>query len=412
MNFKKQPSNVQQEQGDQKGYSKSGVDAQTMSRGLVANKLTYTSPPLISLYDSRQFVKYPAQSQSYAPGRTVIINLSNSEIFVNPKNSYLRFKLTTTQAINPSFFQSAANIFERVRYVHASGVELSHHRSANGYASQRRVLHNENEWAANKAAMQQFNENVAAGTYEIAIPLSELCSVFRPLDKEVLIPPFLFSSARLELNLETYTKAFKWVVAGEYTIEDVEVVLDSYVLSDAAFSMVEAMSQVGKVEFTVEDYEVINRETGTTRLDMELNKSLGRAFETVTVITPVDATVDPLDDAFAPIPQHLIKSFQHRSNSLYMPALPATGLEHYMNVMQIKDNSIYDLGSFTDGAYIVQNLQRNDWVGVTSGLPINSSSSLRLNVELADGVDRQATQFTSHMKIIKPYLYDKCIISV
>jgi hypothetical protein len=206
--------------------------------------------------------------------------------------------------------------------------------------------------------------------------------------------------------------------------------------------MLESMSKAGKVEYSVMDYEVIEGSTGgTNKLNIQLNKSIGRAFETVTVVqktvTALGGGNQPvnLDDAtenyFKPTTFDKIQSYQHRLNSLYMPALPAEGVEKYLNMLQLhhgKDSThytnFYTYADFTGdelkanaivpnhGELIVQSLMRNDFVGVTSGLPINSSSSLRLAVDLTEATNFKAAMYTSYMKIIKPYLYDKVSISV
>jgi hypothetical protein len=406
------------------GPKKEVASADSMTKAVISNKLFYQSPPLISLFNSRQYVKYPSQSQTYTPGKNVIVNLSNSEIFVNAKNSYVQFDLNIDEGENKAAtvadpWSDCSSIFERVRFIHASGVELAHHKNANGFASVRNKLHREPEWTKNQGAMSGYNKayTQAGGPHRIAVPLSQICSVFRPLDDN-LIPPFLLSSSRLEFNLEAANDAFKWAaLGGTYTISNVEVVLDSYVLSDAAFSLLESMSAAGRVEYTCEDYEDIEQTETTTKLDLNLQKSIGRAFETVTVVTPTN--VAATESNFTPVASSTLQSYQHRVNSLYMPALPCEGnAEKYMQVLQVKDNSIYQyagedaLGAFVGSALIVQNLQRNDFVGVTSGLPINSSSSLRLAVRFNADANRKAVMYTSYMKIIKPYLYDKIVISV
>jgi len=147
---------------------------------------------------------------------------------------------------------------------------------------------------------------------------------------------------------------------------------------------------------------------------MNLNKSIGRAFETVTVVQELTELGEEKDN-FKPGENTKLESYQHRVNSLYMPALPCSNTEKYMNVMQIKENSIYTYSVFDASALVVQQLQRHDFIGITSGLSINSSSSLRLTMNFKDVAavpERRARQYTSFMKIIKPYLYDKVVISV
>ena len=150
------------------------VTAEEMSKGLIANKLFYQSSPLISLYNSRQYVTYRAQQQEYASGQVIIVNMSNSEVFVNPATSYAKFDLVIeTKNVEATPWQSAANVFSRVRYIHSSGVELSHHQNANAFATIHNKLKQPTEWAATQGALAKYNEAMVVGTYTVCVPLEQ-----------------------------------------------------------------------------------------------------------------------------------------------------------------------------------------------------------------------------------------------
>jgi len=396
------------------------VTADEISKGMLANKLFYQSSPLISLYNSRQYVTYRAQHHEYKSGAVLTVNMSNSEVFVNPKTSYVKFEIEIlNQAVVATGWQSAANVFSRVRYIHSSGVELCHHQSANVFASIHNKLKQSVEWPETQGALAKYNEAIPVGTYTVCVPLEQLTSVFR--SEETLLPPFLLASSRLEINLESGAKAFKYAAAGgDYVIRNFEVHLDTYILSDSAFSMVEALAAAGRVEYVIDDYEVVNTDIQGNRADLQVNKSLGRAYETTVFLQKTANIDDATTDSFAPDEAKSIDTTQFRVNSLYMPALPTKDShERYMNVLQINDNpGNYLFAQFSgaagpeNGQLICQTLQRNQWVGKTSGLPINSSNSLRASITLTDGQPRRALHFVNYMKIIKPFLYDKVIISV
>lgn len=396
------------------------VTADEMSKGMIANRLFYQSSPLISLYNSRQYVTYRAQQQEYKSGSVVIVNMSNSEVFVNPKTSYAKFELEITGAnVLPTGWQSASNVFSRVRYIHSSGVELCHHQNANVFASIHNKLKQPTEWQDTQGALAKYFNNIPVGTHTVCVPLEQLSSVFR--SEETLLPPFLLASSRLEINTEAGAKAFKYdALGGDYVIRNFEVHLDTYILSDSAFSMVEALAAAGRVEYVVDDYEVVQTDVQSNRADLQVNKSLGRAYET-TVFLQLTNNIDiATTDSFAPDTAAAIDTTQFRVNSLYMPALPTKdSVERYMSLLQVNDKpGNYTFDEFeggvgpSNGQLITQTLQRNQWVGKTSGLPINSSNSLRCSITLNDGLPRRALHFVNYMKIIKPFLYDKITISV
>ena len=107
---------------------------------------------------------------------------------------------------------------------------------------------------------------------------------------------------------------------------------------------------------------------------------------------------------------------QFRINSLYLPSLPADRTENYISALQAKEghqypakltyNEYFDphVNNTPVGVVVCQSLQRNDWLGKSSGLPINSSSSLRVNVEFEQGAvgTRIVKMYCDHVKIIVP----------
>lgn len=413
---------------------KSQVTSEQMSTLLQANHLSYTVPPSISLFNSRQYTKYPAQNASYSANQTIICHLSNSDTFVNPKTSFLKFsvKRTDPNADTKTGFGewgSATNLFSRVRYIHSSGVELSHNIDISPYeAMNTRVTESEEYWGT-EAKLGGYNTEVTTVSKTYCIRLDRLCKMFR---SEKLVPPFLLSGSRLELQTSTSEQAFvhasnQVIQPTTYAIEQVELVLDSYILSDASFSTIEMLSAEGKVEYTCEDYELITSTKNTNQGALELQKSLGRATRVLMGCFDAETLSDRETSYHQPLgADESFKNYQFRINSLYMPSLPADRTESYISALQAKHGNQYPAKLTYDdyfdvhvndtpvGVTVVQNLQRNDWLGKSSGLPINSSSSLRANVEFEAGQvnTRIIKMYTDHVKILVPFLYDRVVVSV
>ncbi len=410
---------------------KQSITSDQMSSLMTANNLSYTVQPSISLFNSRQYTKYPAQNSSYGQNQTIICHLSNSDTFVNPKTSYLKFSVRRTDgnAANQTTFGewgSGLNLFSRVRYIHSSGVELSHNIDISPYeAMNSRVTESQEYWDT-EGKLSGHNAEIDANSKTFCVRLDRLCKTFR---SEKLVPPFLLSGSRLELQSASSDKAFVHSLdqPTTYAIENVELVLDSYILSDAAFSSIEVLSSQGKVEYTAIDFELISSTKNSQQGSLNLQKSLGRATRVLMACYDAQTVADRGSSYHQPLgADESFKQHQFRINSLYMPSLPADRTEAYIAALQAKHgqqypakltyNEYFDDGVVNSptGQAIVQSLQRNDWLGKSSGLPINSSSSLRVNVEFEQGAvqTRVVKMYTDHVKIITPYLYDRVVLSV
>jgi len=416
------------------------VSNQKMSSLIVANKLAYHVPASISLYNSRQNINYPSQNNRYGPSETVIVHLSNSDIFVNGATSYLRFKVRAGRVLQPGEslstgeYGSAAGIISRVRYIHSSGIELCHNQDVNYYSALVDHAQEDLHFWKNMAPLMGYGavdpadktvERVElkgsdSDFTEFAIPLNKIIPVFNSYDQNTLVPPMLLSGARLEISLASAEQAFVTIGPANaipYEVSEVSVELDSYILSDAAFSVIEKMSSQSLIEYVYSDWEVLNSTTNVDRINMELTKSLGRATGVVLGCRDTALLSDVNFDYFRPLEEaKSVKEYQLRLNSLYMPATPADGIQSYLSALQYngKHAGNYDLVDHRNAKVILQTLQRSDFLGASSGLPVNSSSSLRFQAEFQGAVNgsRNVTMYVQHMKIVTPVLYDKCVVSV
>lgn len=409
------------------------VSNEKMSQLVVANKLSYRVPASLSLWNSRQYIDYPAQNSTYKAGQTIIIQLSNSDVFVDGRNSYLRFKLRADEPLavgeklSTGDYNSTCAMFSRVRYIHSSGQEICHNVNLNEYRVVDDHASESHDFWRNTAKMMGYRSLDDEKDLELpggdqnavsfAIPLHKVVTMFHSYDGK-LTPPMLLSGSRIEIQLASKESAFNTTGAAAigYEISEVICSLDSYILSDSAFSVLEKMSSQGLVEYCFEDYEVIQRTTGVDRVNVEMTKSIGRATSALVTVRDSNVLSTFNEDHGKPLPEESgIETHQFRLNSLYMPAKEADSLQNYMNFLQYnKLAGNYTIADQEEAQLVVQTLQRSDFLGPSSGLPINSSSALRYDARFqgAVGGDRVVSLYVKHLKICVPYLYDRIVISV
>ena len=387
------------------------------------NGLSYSVPKIMSLFSQRQKIRYDSLSSSTAPGGSFSINVSNSDIFVNPKNSYLFFDITFTNPLDtstPFGAASSANIFATNRFVHSSSQELCHDRFVN-IANYSNDLLKSEVWKVNQGQTKGYNYSfdATAGsvTKTFCIELADLFSFF---DSDQLIPPFAMSGSQLHFNLASVTEAIADGVVTNYSVSNAYVSLDSYILSDLAMSALERLSSKGQVEYQCQGYEVVTGvANNATSLNLECTKSLGRVNSISIINRPTLNVSDSALDSMKPVHYSAttgISQIQHRLNSMYFPASKATSaLEIHVHGRQdISEQCTYTYADATStevGQLVHQPLMRNVML-LSSGLPVNSSSALRSEITFSAASSSTVMAVVRHVKIIRFVLYNNVTILV
>jgi len=388
------------------------------------NGLSYSVPKIMSLFSQRQKIRYDSLSSSTAPGGSFSINVSNSDIFVNPKNSYLFFDVTFTGAVIndiPFGSASAANIFTTNRFVHSSSQELCHDRFVN-IANYSNDLLKSNVWMANQGANKgyghMFIANEATTKQTFCIELSDLFTFF---DSDQLIPPFAMSGSQLHFNLASLNEAIATVAVTDFSVSNAYVSLDSYILSDLAMSALERLSSKGQVEYQCQGYEVVTGVANNTNsLNLECTKSLGRVNSISIINRPTANASLRSEDSMVPVAYaeniRGISQVQHRLNSMYFPASKATSaLEIHIHGRQdVSEQCTYSYTNAQNtfiGQLVHQPLMRNVML-LSSGLPVNSSSALRSEITFANLSSTTVMAVVRHVKIIRFVLYNNVTILV
>lgn len=370
---------------------------------------------------------------------TVIFDWNTGNSFIDPANSYLKFKLkatsTTGAAAPPTFgtYGSALNIFKEIRIRSKSGTELNRTENANlmnnyllQYGKTTNYINTIGGSYYLNSTESPFN---TANTLisEICIPLRDLDSFFRPI-KGVLIPPQIASGLHIEFAIESVARIFKdpagyFGVNSVLELQDISLSLDTVNLTDETAKIVNAESSMSGLEYSYTRYHNVNSiyAAGTSSINLQISKAVSQATQIFTILQNNTnsnlSTVDSLiSDSFK------VQSWNYRLGSTYYPHqsvienLNSTynGNQSYILAMSsfeklkmpFQESSV-TLNKFSNSLSIFSvDLQRSQALQV-SGLPINNSRILELNLtrdatgDLTNKLEVNA--FLAYISVCKAY---------
>ena len=251
---------------------------------------------------------------------------------------------------------------------------------------------------------------VTAVTHQFALPLSMLEGVFAA---DQLCPSYLASGMRIELRLDSdISKLFTGVKVGapdmQYKIIKAEVVLDTYLLNDAAMIELKKVSASNGLEYV---YTQIFRQKDTVTNDQvavekTITKSVSRALTAWALRK--NSTRDLGTDYFVTSGELLYQ--QWRLGSQYYPHQKIdTKLDHYMNALYAF-RTMYQAGSISKRQFeekyniMVSSFERSNLLRY-SGAPINNSRVLSLSAEYTGTLDAtDIFMFLEYVTVAKVFL--------
>ena len=411
---------------------------------LMINNLIYEMPKSLSLATGRTHVCQYPQSNSYTVNRntTMIFDWNVGNAYVDPANSYLRFKM---KAVNPDlgatapYFGSASalNLIHSTRIRSRSGVELSRLENANLYNAYRIKYTKTTNWVNTVGAT--FSQGSPFAVFnlgntiisEICIPLCELDNFFCPLKRGQLLPPQIGSGLRIELELESVARAFVDIdtffqAGSSLELTDIAMVLDTVSLSDETCKLLNLESSQSGLEYSynrVYNYAATYA-AGTSNFTMQVSKAVSQGTHAMLITQSAAITQSAVSDSFLS-ELYKYKSYQFRLGSQYYPnqvvnttsqlATPVRGIEAYLLALSAfeKMKSPFQETSVTPSVYsanqavLAVNLSRNEDLQV-SGLPINNSRLLEILVERDGAVDggagRDVNCFLTYVSVAKAYI--------
>lgn len=324
-------SSLEAAQADQKSEQKSGV-----SSLLMANSLDYRMPPNLSVVVKRQLVRHFFDKNTYSAGQNMVAILNGGDMYIDPKNSYISYKVRTTGSALATFGSgSAVNCINRITLTSESGTEVERVEGVNNLARELDRWGCSNDWVNSQGGVMGYKSNAptnatwtttanitgagaivyeddrangdlaggggiavplhaqrndpvidSSNTRQYVIPLNRVAGLFT---SDKLLPGMgLMSGMRVEITLEDKKVALKWVDATgapadpgseTYEITDLSIVLDSYQLNDAILRELSQQSASNSLEVVFQSYDrtpaAIN--SAATTLNVDAKRAVSRA---------------------------------------------------------------------------------------------------------------------------------------
>lgn len=398
-----------------------------------ANKLDYNMPRFLTSVTTRQLVTHYASQQTYGSGKTISLTINSGDNFVMGKTSYLQFSVAVTGVQATTWGKgSAMNIFDSLNIVHSSGVQVERLENLNLYhASTTRYKHT-GSYVDTVGSMFDMDQTYAPRTNPIeanltgnivnyVIPLGELSGLFA--SDSNLLPPYLMSGARLELGLARPATALVAAAADltvDYTISNVELVLDSITMGDATSKMINKMSAEQGVVLSWNSHNVVSLSgLNSTSLNISESLAMSRANGVVVITRTQDDTENEEKDSMVCRPYDLVE-YGFRLGSNDFPSKPVkNATQGYHNALYSfskvgNDPAVssvtYDDFKNEGGGILSATMERNQALDFSS-LPVSGSRQLTCNaVYGTGGVNRQISMMTDYTRILVLYLFDRAVI--
>jgi|KBSMisStandDraft_5_1062788.scaffolds.fasta_scaffold77845_2 hypothetical protein len=307
---------------------------------LMVNGLDYRMPPSLSVAVSRSHAVYVANQQSYIPGQTVNIVMSNGAQYVNFRESYLTFTVTMTgddtvaanantwslgnqlvqespAAYNPYKAENklfvpgrngALNLFNASRWIHSSGTlldEMPQDMALWSYIRNRYTYTSDQMWS--QGSLAEFGNVNSAQTVwhpllntpatdpteeKYVIRLSDIADCF---NQQQLCPSFICAGSRLELRLSDFSQAFTRIqtvnttdadpVPGNvsYVMSNVSIVLQQIQLTDSIVRALSNISASSGLEYPFTSIATNTTINSSQRGSIQQSRALSRANAVIVV---------------------------------------------------------------------------------------------------------------------------------
>lgn len=410
------------------------------------NHLDYDTYPDMTACVSRTHVTSPFRNKTYLPGDKAECIVNVGAAFVNAYGSYLTFKTVSPANIlvdsSSGKFDSALNFIKTITLTSRDGTIIEHIRDANIIQNITRVGKFSQDWDLTYGGLMGTHK-VTNFPYELlvntgwvsrwVIPLRFLSNLF---DREQLLPPQLMSGMRIELEFEIPQRVTQWQAddaLNTYTVSDIRLVTDSLKMSDSVCQAVAKKAATSGIELDYRTHFLSRSTTDVTNTHAVVAKSASRAFGVLGHVSRPAATLaaEAVANSLCTETWDVLE-YQWRVGSLYLPQQPIrgnnpqqSGVEGYFHLLQYmkRIGDSYKTGDITRGDFVgaapgyqTTSFKRTGGMGwlagylcrmegaMNSGLPLNNSRMMELNVKFATAATRDIRLFLEHLKRVRVFV--------
>ena len=322
-------------QGEQKMQDSTGEALMSL------NGLRYTLPQALSVVTTRTTQNYPSLNGSHSQNDTIYWRAETGARYVDARNSYVRMRVTASSACTFGT-GSVMNLVRSVVVRSAAGTEIDRVQDFNVLKRTQKPYECPSEFFAKQGQMSGWETaddvDLSAAEYWY-IPLADLSGIF---NTGKLLPAQLMSGLQIELELESGALA---LVGPDdtpitYIIDQCELYLDTFQLSDSIARKLSSISATGGLElsFIGTNYAFASSVGATqTRFSINANSAVSRALNVIAVSIPTASQAQKFD-SFAAESSDVLSNYQIRVGSLYFPQQPvSTARDAYQNIMHTFD---------------------------------------------------------------------------
>jgi hypothetical protein len=375
---------------------------------LSLNGLSYPASEELSLANAHRLRYFPALRDSYAAGTSGYIDISVGSDLISGPSSWLEFEIAVTGANATLPANGAMAVFRETIARARSGQELDRHQYANICNYDSMPLECTFGTAQTVATAMAPGVTIAQDSaIQVCVPLSWVNPFF---SSSRLIPTQSIGTIRLEILFAPASEAL--IGAGaSYSIQNMNVVVDTFSLSDAALRSLQMIAANSGLAYEWPSvHTTINTSNGTAATFVSL-KSASRALSCSTHISVTDDLSDPAEDSMAN-EVFEVRQSQYSLGSQYLPVKPMDSVpSHFLNALYSSD-SLQHCREFAPQLSLAEFIASHGTVNCTlerssvlqsNGQATSSSRPLICEVLWQQAVNRTTFMFLKYQRLLLCY---------
>jgi hypothetical protein len=390
---------------------------------IFANGLNYRMPSNMSVTVSRTMKRSYANLDAYNQNGKIIITWNSGSEYVNGMNSYLTFDAAVLgPAGATATFESgsACNLIDNVTINSIQGTEIDRVEGVNAYRRDMDRYEYSQDYINNIGSIMGYKSTEVGATNDhnqltltskrYCIPLSKICGA---CNTAVLLPSMLAGGLRFEIKLASLGAALKQgaVIPTDYRLTNVNMHLDSFQLADGIQKRLMQEAASTGLEFFYETYDRTRHNVSASdKANITVRKSVSRALSAF-VKTRITENTDKLtEDSMASEP-NAVKGFFWRLGALNFPNSKLNSLEEQYYYAQYamkklehphKNNSISFQDFQGDEGIVAVTLERSSVLSL-SGLPVNNSRSLQVELDYSGTANRDMDVYMHYLQLARVF---------